>query len=171
MRDTAIGQRRFPIVECARDASGVRAVSGRLLRLRLSRRRLARRLAEVGLMVRAGGENLAGAVEPALEAVAAAPAAFLPPGLKVGPEVTQAVDHGPLQLVDAVADDADVAATLDAPGREVVAQRLLVGAELHQGLVDLIDIALVLLARVPSGLQKGANGGLKRDLPLAVGAP
>src|SRR5205085_11528727 len=126
------------------------------------------------LVAPARPEHVAGAVKPALEAVAAAAGAvvaLLPQGLQLAAEVAQQIQHGLLELLHAVADDANVAAALDAPGREVVAQRLLVGAELHQRLVDFAQVPRVRLAGLLRPLQLRPHRGFERDLPLAVGAP
>src|SRR5215471_2039678 len=143
---------------------------GRLVHLPGWIARLAR---EGSLLAPARGEGLAGAVKPALEAfhAIAANAAFLTPGAQVGPQVTQEVEHGALELLHPVADNADVPAALDAPRREVVAQRLLVGAEFDERLVDFVEVALVLLGGFLRALQVRAHRGFERDLPLAIGAP
>src|SRR5215475_6029933 len=135
--------------------------------------RFARFAREAGLPAPVRGEDLAGAVKPALEILKAATASptLLAPGAQVGPQMTQEVEHRALQLLHAVADDADVAAAFDAPRREVVAQGLLIGAEFDEGLVDFVEVALVLLAGFVRALQMGAHGGFERDLPLAIGAP
>src|SRR5437773_10942691 len=91
-----------------------RANSGLLLGRRLCSRGRSWRLRDGGgsVVAPAGAEHVAGAVKPALEAVAAAAGAVvasLPQGLQLAAEVAQQIQHGLLQLLHAVADDADVA--------------------------------------------------------------
>src|SRR5262245_56051638 len=147
--------------------------SRRLVRLGRFFGWLTRLARQVSLRAPAGGQGLAGAVKPALEALHAvgAHAALLARGLEVGPQVAQEVEHRALQLLHAVADDADVATALDAPPREVVTQRLLVGAEFDERLVDFVEVALVLLGGFLRALEMRAHRGFERDLPLAIGAP
>src|SRR5262249_983101 len=132
-----------------------RPALGRLFRFGRFPGRFARFAREAGLPAPVRGEDLARAVKPALKILKAATATptLLAPGAQVGSQMTQEVEHRALQLLHAVADDADVAAAFDAPRREVVAQRLLVGAEFDERLVDFIEVALVLLAGFVSALQ------------------
>src|SRR5581483_2869516 len=158
------------------DAHGRRKTRARVPCAKSGRRRIARLALGAGRAWRLtpAREHAARSIEPALEAVAAASAvavALLPQRLQLAAELAQQVQHGLLQLRHPVADDADVAAALAAPGGEVVAERLLAGRELHQRLVHLAQDLPVRLARLLGRVQVGPHRSLERDLALVARRP